>query len=68
MPINRRARGRKHTSVCGHSNGLTFDLQGWLIPVQHDGALSKYPENKGMDIMVDSYQDKRFNSIAFAPD
>ena len=51
-----------YLSPSGHSNGLTFDHQGRLILVQHDGALSKYSKSQEIEILTDTYRDKRLNS------
>jgi gluconolactonase len=51
-----------YLSPSGHSNGLTFDYKGRLILARHDGNLARYEENKGMEVLVDSYKGKRLNS------
>ncbi|MBS3774088.1 MAG: SMP-30/gluconolactonase/LRE family protein [Bacteroidales bacterium] len=51
-----------YLSPSGHSNGLTFDHQGRLVLVRHDGALTRYTKNKGIETLADSYNGKRLNS------
>src|SRR6056297_2798908 len=51
-----------YLSPSGHSNGLSFDHQGRLVLVQHDGALASYTKDKGLETLVDSYNGKRLNS------
>lgn len=51
-----------YLSPSGHSNGLTFDRQGRLIMARHDGNIARYSENKGVEVLVDSYNNKRLNS------
>lgn len=46
----------------GHSNGLTFDLEGRLLLAQHDGAVAHRTKGKELSIVVDSYEGKRLNS------
>jgi gluconolactonase len=46
----------------GHSNGLTFNLEGELLLAQHDGHLGKANEDGSFEIIVGSYKGKRLNS------
>ena len=46
----------------GHSNGLTYDQNGRLVLVQHDGAVAKANKDGSVEVLVRSYQGKQLNS------
>lgn len=46
----------------GHSNGLTYDLNGNLLLAQHDGLVSRLTKGDKLSVVVDNFDGKRLNS------